>query len=243
MSTSRSTDAGTKRVSQPFGYVAGDACTKRVSQPGASPKRWVEIAPGRWSEVQQRVKLNVGTFNVGLAQASITAQSFPTKALPNLRRIVAKGFEEGDLHLLNLCEVGGHMQGLSACHIEAATVVDEALKKNEYGSEATQAYMSIWHKTGASQPGGLSLQASSAKVHTFASSMAVDPQLVLHSYVVTTHGEEAEGLLLVGQLHILEACRRGEIGKKSERHFDTFSPILFPKCPVDMSSRHCAILA
>ena len=63
------------------------------------------------------------------------------KALSNLRRVVAKGFEEGDLHLLNLCEVGGHMQGLSACHIEAATVVDEALKENEYGSEATQAYM------------------------------------------------------------------------------------------------------
>ena len=196
MATSWSGDAGTKRVSQPFGCVAGDAGTKRVSQPSArvaSSQRWMQVGAQRWITVAKRVELNVGTFNLGLGQNKIEAKGFPKKTLPNFRRIVAKGFEEADLHLLNLCEVGGHKQGLSACRIPAASIVDEALKKDEYGSEAVQAYMSIWHETGASQPGGASLQALSAKVHTLDESSACDPQLVVRPYVVTTHGEEAEG--------------------------------------------------
>ena len=48
---------------------------------------------------------------------------------------------------------------ISACYIPAASIVDEALTKDEYGSETVQAYMSIWHETGASQPGVASLQA------------------------------------------------------------------------------------
>ena len=61
------------------------------------------------------------------------------------------------MHLLNLCEVGGHKQGLPASRIAAASVVDGALNKDEYGSHAVQAYMSIWHETGHSHPGGTSL--------------------------------------------------------------------------------------
>ena len=85
-------NAGTKRVSQPFECVAS---TKRVSQP---------------FECVARVKVNVGSFNLGLHQLQIESTRFPTSTLPNFRRIIAKGFEEGDLHLLNLCEVGGQAQ-------------------------------------------------------------------------------------------------------------------------------------
>ena len=122
-------NAGTKRVSQPFECVAS---TKRVSQP---------------FECVARVKVNVGSFNLGLHQLQIESTRFPTSTLPNFRRIIAKGFEEGDLHLLNLCEVGGHKQGLPACCIEANSVLDGALTKNESGTHAVQAYMSIWHET------------------------------------------------------------------------------------------------
>ena len=66
---------------------------------------------------------------------------------PELGSAFKSGFEEGDLHLLNLCEVGGHKQGLPACCIEADSVVDGALTKNESGTHAVQAYMSIWHET------------------------------------------------------------------------------------------------
>ena len=99
----------------------GNAGTKRVFQP---------------SEFVDRVKVNVGSFNLGLHQLQIESTRFPTSTLPNFRRIIAKGFEEGDLHLLKLCEVGGHKQGLPACCIEADSVVDGALTKNESGTHA-----------------------------------------------------------------------------------------------------------
>ena len=55
-----------------------------------------------------------------------------------------------------LCEVGGHKQGLPAGCIKADCVVGGALTKDEYGTHAEQAYMSIWHNTGDSHPGGTS---------------------------------------------------------------------------------------
>ena len=62
--------AGTKRVSQPFGCVAGDAGTERV--------------------FVVSVRLNVGTFNLGLDQNQIEAKGFPKGNLANFRRIIAK---------------------------------------------------------------------------------------------------------------------------------------------------------
>ena len=145
-SDSWSGNAGTKHVSQPFERVAG---TKRVSEP-------FEIVDG--------ASVNVGTFNLGLYQSQIDSKHFETGTLRNFRRIIAKGFENGELHLLNLCEVGGHKQGLPAGCIKAASVMDGALNKDEYGTHAVQAYMSIWHNTGDSHPGGTSLKKQSGRV-------------------------------------------------------------------------------
>ena len=78
--------------------------------------------------------------------------------LPKFRRIVAKGFDGGDLHFLNLCEVGGHKKGLAACCCHISSITHEAFKQGEYGSCATDAYMSIWHETGASERAGVSLK-------------------------------------------------------------------------------------
>ena len=75
------------------------------------------------------------------------------------------------MNLLNLCEVGGHKQGLPARHIDPAIVVDDALTKDEYGSHAVQAYMSIWHKAGHSHPGGTSLTQKDVLVESLGSSM------------------------------------------------------------------------
>ena len=98
---------------------SGNAGTKRVFQP---------------FELVDRVKVNVGSFNLGLHQSQIQAKSFQTSTLKNFRRIIAKGFEEGELHLLNLCEVGGHKQGLQAECIQPESIVDGILVKDEYGT-------------------------------------------------------------------------------------------------------------
>ena len=109
---SRSGNAGTKRVPQPFERDAG---TKRVSEP---------------FEIVDRASVNVGTFNLGLYQSQIESKYFETGTLRNFRRIIAKGFENGELHLLNLCEVGGHKQGLPACCILMPISVDAKLEMN-----------------------------------------------------------------------------------------------------------------
>ena len=163
------------------------ASSKRVSQP---------------FERVATVEVNVGSFNLGLEQPQIESRHFPKRGLLNFRRIIAKGFEEGDLHLLNLCEVGGHKKGLSASHITAASVVDGVLTKGEYGSHVVQAYMSIWHETGHSHPDGTSVTQKEMFVKDLVSSSACEPQLVVSTYAVKTHGLQAEGILIVGQLHI-----------------------------------------
>ena len=98
---------------------SGNAGTKRVFQP---------------FEFVDRVKVNVGSFNLGLHQSQIQAKSFQERTLKNFRRIIAKGFGEGELHLLNLCEVGGHKQGLQAECIQPDSIVDGVFLKDEYGT-------------------------------------------------------------------------------------------------------------
>ena len=103
--------------------------------------------------VSGAVDVSIGTFNLSLAQAQMQAKSFGKKVLPNFRRIIAKGFEEGDLHLLSMCEVGSHKEGLQTGGIRTDALTGGVLQEDEYGSFSKQAYVSIWHEAGAFQPG------------------------------------------------------------------------------------------
>ena len=62
------------------------------------------------------VKVNIGTFNPEVDQRMLETRksAAATRAIENLRRIINKMIESGDLHLLNLVEVGGHKHGLAA---------------------------------------------------------------------------------------------------------------------------------
>ncbi len=51
------------------------------------------------------VEMNIGMFNLGIAQNQ---------------------FEEGEVHLLTLCEVGGHKQGAEAGGGNTKSITDEA---------------------------------------------------------------------------------------------------------------------
>ena len=166
---------------------SGQTSTKRVSQPFGCVAR---------------VPVRVGTFNLGLHQEQIGSTQFPRKALKKVCRVVAKGFEEGNLHLLNLCEVGGHKQGLEANNISPSRVTDGALVQG-YGSQTKQAYLSIWHERGAQQPGGVSLNPlQSVEVHPIPATLPFDAQLVVSTYAVTKYASKASGILICGQLHI-----------------------------------------
>ena len=123
---------------------------------------------------------------------------------------MAKGFGEGDLHLLGLCEVGGHKKGLRDLHIHPPGLIDGVLAEGEYDAEAMQAYMSVWDQAGAAQPGGVSLQLWKGRTCVPLSSAALEPQLVIFEFHVTAEGHEGKmGRLLQGLLHI-----RTPAGKK-----------------------------
>ena len=124
------------------------------------------------------VDLNVGCFNIGIAQAMLQKSTH----IQNFRRIVGKGFEEGDLHLLGLCEVGDHKKGLEHAGIYLEHLINGVLRANEYSADSVQAYMSVWHEAGAAQPGGVSLQLSGKPKCVALDPPALDPQLVIWDF-------------------------------------------------------------
>lgn len=152
---------------------------------------------------QPAVNLNVGTFNVGIEQAMLGSK----KHREHFRRLLGKAFEEGDLHLLSLCEVGGHKQGLRDACIHPQAVLDGVLPHKEYRAAAMQAYMSVWHATGNAEPDGVSLQLcavpTSVALALAPALDALDPQLVIFDFRVTAHGHDGKvGRIVQGVLHI-----------------------------------------
>jgi len=125
------------------------------------------------------------------------------KHLDNFRRLLGKAFEEGDLHLLGLCEVGGHKQGLKTAGICPQDLVYGVLAEKEYCAAVLQAYMGVWHEAGAAKPDGVSLQLWAAPTSVALASEALDPQLVIFDFRVTAHGHDGKvGRLVHGVLHI-----------------------------------------
>ena len=72
------------------------------------------------------VRLKLGCFNCGMTQEMLCKQSW----LAKLRRVIGRGVLEQGLHLLTLCEVGGHLRGMADCRLESAqSLVDPVLSK------------------------------------------------------------------------------------------------------------------
>ncbi len=184
---SSSRDARTKRVSQPFA---------RVLQP--------------FAHVGQ-VPLRVGTFNLGLERNLIESKKNEKETLQRIRQIVAKGFEEGELHQLILCEVGGHNQSLRAFRsVDPSVFTDGALFQGQYGKRAIQTYVFIRHQTGASQPGGVILEpVEESEVHALQGSGICDAQLVLTKLTVRLRSPFCVGMLFSDQLHIRTPHKKG----------------------------------
>ena len=105
------------------------------------------------SAVSQRavktVRINIGTFNFGVHQAQIASKLFTTKGvLPKVRRVVSRMVDEGDLHLLTACEMGGHRQGLQAADVYMESILENVLDSAEYEGFSRGAYAAIYHIAG-----------------------------------------------------------------------------------------------
>ena len=85
------------------------------------------------------VRLNLGCFNCGIDQAMLSKDVHQK----NLSRVIAKAVGEQDLHMVTLCEVGGHKKGLGHSTKRAQDLVSQVLTRH-YKATSCQAYMATW---------------------------------------------------------------------------------------------------
>ena len=98
------------------------------------------------------VEVNIGTFNVGTDQTKLRSKKCAEKIMPNLRRVINICVDLGDLHLLNLCELGGHRQGLNQAKLEMDTVTMAAMGLAKSGIGQCSDWPNVrWNKSGIGQ--------------------------------------------------------------------------------------------
>jgi len=140
------------------------------------------------------VKIRLGNFNVGIMQNQFLTDRALRKVMQNLDRIIQKCVTDGDLDMLSMCEVGGHLLGMPAAGIAAGDLSVLARGTIQYSN--LQNYLSCWNfKADASQPGLQQLR--SPKMHRLSASARCDPQLNVQ---VFSYSEQAK--LVQGNLHI-----------------------------------------
>ena len=153
--------------------------------------------------------LNLGCFNCGIHQDMLCRPMHQN----NLKRIIAKAVVEQDLHIVNLCEVGGHKQGLdmsNALHKSAQDLVSEVLNRH-YEATSVQAYMATWQaeKDPTDDTCVFLRLVGQPEVHELPAAM--EPQLVIMVFTIASakHPDKL-GLLISGMMHI-----RTPTGKKT----------------------------
>ena len=181
------------------GAMAYKGCGKGQSSGGA-----FQPAEGPAAASQLRrlptVRLRLGCFNCGIDQAVLTKESW----LAKLRRVIGRGVTEQGLHLLTLCEVGGHQQGLASSPLESAqSLVSQVLRHHYFKAISEQAYMAAWQaEAGPKDETGVTLTlCGQPKVVQLCG--AGQPQLVIMVFTIAAAGHpEKQGVLISGQLHI-----------------------------------------
>ena len=86
------------------------------------------------------VRLRLCCFNCGVDQSMLSKDGH----LNNLSRIIAKAVHEQDLHMVTLCEVGGHKQGLAQSLGKSAEDLVSQVLTRHYKATTCQAYMATW---------------------------------------------------------------------------------------------------
>ena len=144
------------------------------------------------------VRVNLGCFNVGLGQDMIPKDKHQT----SLGRVIAKGFMEQDLHILTLCEVGGHKKGLEKTFVQAQTIVSTALTQH-YKATSWQAYMATWQAARELSDENSVWLSLRDKPEDHELSHTTNPQLVIMAFTIdAAQHPDKQGLLMSGQLHI-----------------------------------------
>jgi len=171
------------------------------------------------------VRLNLGCFNTGIDQLMLPLAVHQK----NLGRVIAKGVAEQDLHMLTLCEVGGHKKGLALCEVVVHKKEEDESKKgaqklvskyltSHYKAISCQAYMATWQAE--EEPGDCTsvtlTLVGEPQVVEFPET--VQPQLVIMVFIIAAaEHPDKHGLLISGCLHIRTPSGESSHTKKPTR--------------------------
>ena len=140
------------------------------------------------------VKLRLGNFNVGIMQNQFETTKAMKKVMKHMNRIIQNCVTDGDLDMLSMCEVGGHLQGMPAAGIAAGDL--SVLTRGTIQCSNSQNYLSCWNfKADASQPGLQQLRPP--QMHRLSASATCDPQ-----FEVQVFSYSGQAKLVQGNLHI-----------------------------------------
>ena len=175
--------------------------------------RTVDVLSAASQHAVAVVNVNVGTCKIGINQSQLDCkETFSSRTLPNLRRIIDLMIGIGELHLLNLCDLGCHRQGLQSANMQIDDLIDEALSPGNLDGFSQGEYAAIYD-IGPADEAKVALHKQWTEEFTLKHSVALDAVLVLTCYRVTTGAlQPAAGLLFCGQLHIRTPTRQRRPG-------------------------------
>ena len=148
------------------------------------------------------MKIRLGTFNVGIMQAQLVSDKSKRKVIRNLNRIIEKCVLYGDLDAMSMCEVGGHLEGMSAAGISAGDL--PILQQGFIGYAALQNYLSCWNFNADAPQLGFQQLRPPKMLSLYAWSIRCDPQLNVQVFSQTElqGGLTVTAKLVQGNLHI-----------------------------------------
>jgi hypothetical protein len=163
---------------------------------GGAPQPAERTADASQLGVLPTVRLNLGNFNCGIMQAMLS------KAVhqKNLSRVIAKAVGEQDLHMVSLCEVGGHKEGLHKT--QAEDLVSRVLTPH-YKATSCQAYMVTWQAEEEPTDDNSVTLTQVGEPEVVELPYPVQPQLMIMVFTIdSAEHRDKQGLLISGTMHI-----------------------------------------
>ena len=139
----------------------------------------------------------IGSFNVGIHQDMLTG-THKRKSMRKVERVITTCVTDVGLHIMNLCGLGGHRQGLSAANISALDMKIFQGTEEYQGSPSVSInsnYLTSWGFDADTTQFGI--KATRPSKTYWLSSDICEPELVVHSF------ENGVGVILIlGNLHV-----------------------------------------
>ena len=138
-------------LAQSYGDPRNDVASNDVASQLVVRGMVVNLTPPKTSSTlvllpkpKRVVKIHLGNFNVGIMQNQFETDRALRKVMHNLNRVIHKCVIVGELDMMTMCEVGGHVKGMPAARILPETHLP-VLRAGSIAYCNMQNYMSCWN--------------------------------------------------------------------------------------------------